>query len=146
MAFATRTLRDTDSLITVIMDIDNDTASDNTGLDGSGIGAFANGAKVDIRRIWWALTQGTAAGNTGDVLLEFKGASSDTAAFRCVGTGYYDGSAGLITGSATNTGAHQQTLKLLPEERLVPSFWNAKKHQGGQANETSNITYRKRTG
>ena len=83
MAFATRTLRDTDSLITVIMDIDNDTASDNTGLDGSGIGAFANGAKVDIRRIWWALTQGTAAGNTGDVLLEFKGASSDTAAFRC---------------------------------------------------------------
>tara|TARA_B100000676_G_scaffold39341_1_gene37200 strand:- start:717 stop:1118 length:402 start_codon:yes stop_codon:yes gene_type:complete len=130
MAFATRTLRDTDSLITVIMDIDNDTASDNTGLDGSGIGAFANGAKVDIRRIWWALTQGTAAGNTGDVLLEFKGASSDTTAFRCVGTGYYDGSAGLITGSATNTTATSADIEVVTRGTSGTIILECKKASG----------------
>ena len=72
MAFATRTLRDTGILVTIAVDIDNDTAT-NLILDGSGLGSFANGAKVDIRRIWWGLTQGTAAGNTGDVEIEFKG-------------------------------------------------------------------------
>mgnify|MGYP001227145312 FL=1 len=130
MAFATRTLRDTDSAITVIMDIDNDTAADNTGLDGSGIGAFANGAKVDIRRIWWALTQGTAAGNTGDVLLEFKGASSDTAAFRCVGTGHYDGSAGLITASATNTTATSADIEVVTRGTSGTIILECKKASG----------------
>ena len=131
MAFATRTLRDTDSLITVIMDIDNDTASDNTGLDGSGIGAFANGAKVDIRRIWWALTQGTAAGNTGDVLLEFKGASSDTTAIRLAGSGYYDGSAGLIEGNATNTTATSADVEAVTRSTSGFIIIEFKKRDGG---------------
>ena len=96
MAFATRTLRDTKSTVTIVVDIDN---------DGSGLSSFANGAKVDIRRIWWGLVQGSAAGNTGDVEIEFKGASSDTTAIRLAGSGYYDGSAGLIEGNATNTTA-----------------------------------------
>ena len=104
MAFATRTLRDTKSTCTIVVDIDNDSAS-NLILDGSGLGSFANGAKVDIRKIWWGLTQGTAAGNTGDVEIEFKGASSDTTAIRLAGSGYYDGTAGLIEGNATNTTA-----------------------------------------
>ena len=111
MAFATRTLRDTNvnapgagGNVTILLDIDNDTAS-NTALDADGLDGFANGAKLDIARIQWGLTQGTAAANTGDVEIKFKGASSDTTAIRLAGTGYYDGSMGLIKNNATNTTA-----------------------------------------
>ena len=111
MAFATRTLRDTvvnapgaGGNVTILLDIDNDTAS-NTALDADGLDGFANGAKLDIARIQWCLTQGTAAANTGDVEIKFKGASSDTTAIRLAGTGYYDGSMGLIKNNATNTTA-----------------------------------------
>ena len=103
------------------VDIDNDAAS-NLILDGSGLSSFANGAKVDIRRIWWGLTQGTAAGNTGDVEIEFKGSSSDTHAIRLAGSGHYDGTAGLIEGNATNTTATSADVEastfVLPTNRF----------------------------
>ncbi len=82
MAFATRTIRDTNiatgegtqaGYVTVVLDFDADTATDNLAVDGSALSGFANGAKIHLTRAWWALLQGTAASNTGDVELEFKG-------------------------------------------------------------------------
>ena len=111
MSFVTTTLRDTvvnapkaGGMVTVKAVFDNDTAT-NLILDGDGLDGFANGAKVDILRAWWAFTQGTAAGNTGDCIIEFKGASSDVVALHLAGTGHYDGSAGAIKAAATNTTA-----------------------------------------
>ena len=130
MAFATRTLRDTGTVVTIAVDIDNDTAS-NLSLDGSGLGSFANGAKVYIRRIWWGLTQGTAACNTGDVEIEFKGASSDTTAIRLAGSGYYDGSAGLIEGNATNTTATSADVEAVTRSTSGFIIIEFKKRDGG---------------
>ena len=130
MAFATRTLRDTKSTCTIVVDIDNDSAS-NLILDGSGLGSFANGAKVDIRKIWWRLTQGTAAGNTGDVEIEFKGASSDTTAIRLAGSGYYDGTAGLIEGNATNTTATSADVEAVTRGTSGFIIIEFKKRDGG---------------
>ena len=130
MAFATRTLRDTKSTVTIVVDIDNDAAS-NLILDGSGLSSFANGAKVDIRKIWWGLTQGTAAGNTGDVEIEFKGASSDTTAIRLAGSGYYDGSAGLIEGNATNTTATSADVEAVTRSTSGFIIIEFKKRDGG---------------
>ena len=130
MAFATRTLRDTKSTCTIVVDIDNDSAS-NLILDGSGLGSFANGAKVDIRKIWWGLTQGTAAGNTGDVEIEFKGASSDTTAIRLAGSGYYDGTAGLIEGNATNTTATSADVEAVTRGTSGFIIIEFKKRDGG---------------
>ena len=100
MSFVTTTLRDTvvnaskaGGMVTIKAVFDNDTAT-NLILNGDGLDGFANGAKVDLLRAWWALTQGTAAGNTGDCIIEFKGASSDVVALHLAGTGHYDGSAG----------------------------------------------------
>ena len=90
--------------VTIKAVFDNDTAT-NLILDGDGLDGFANGAKLDLVRAWWALTQGTAAGNTGDCIIEFKGASSDVVALHLSGTGHYDGSAGAIKAAATNTTA-----------------------------------------
>jgi len=111
MSFVTTTLRDTvvnapkaGGFVTIKAVFDNDTAT-NLILDGGGLDGFANGAKLDLVRAWWALTQGTAAGNTGDCIIEFKGASSDVVALHLAGTGHYDGSAGAIKAAATNTGA-----------------------------------------
>ena len=121
MAFATRTIRDTNiatgegtqaGYVTVVLDFDADTASDNLAVDGSALSGFANGAKIHLTRAWWALLQGTAASNTGDVELEFKGASSDTTCIRLAGTGHYDGTAGSIKGNATNTTATSGDLEL----------------------------------
>ena len=130
MAFATRTLRDTKSTVTMVVDIDNDAAS-NLILDGSGLSSFANGAKVDIRRIWWGLVQGSAAGNTGDVEIEFKGASSDTTAIRLAGSGYYDGSAGLIEGNATNTTATSADVEAVTRSTSGFIIIEFKKRDGG---------------
>ena len=109
MSFVTTTLRDTvvnapkaGGMVTIKAVFDNDTAT-NLILNGDGLDGFANGAKVDLLRAWWSFTQGTAAGNTGDCIIEFKGASSDVVALHLAGTGHYDGSAGAIPGSATNT-------------------------------------------
>ena len=111
MSFVTTTLRDTvvnapkaGGFVTIKAVFDNDTAT-NLILDGGGLDGFANGAKLDLVRAWWALTQGTAAGNTGDCIIEFKGAESDVVALHLAGTGHYDGSAGAIKAAATNTGA-----------------------------------------
>ena len=91
-------------MVTVKAVFDNDTAT-NLILDGDGLSGFANGAKLDLLRAWWGFTQGTAAGNTGDCIIEFKGASSDVVALHLAGTGHYDGSAGAIKAAATNTTA-----------------------------------------
>ena len=111
MSFVTTTLRDTvvnapkaGGMVTIKAVFDNDTAT-NLILNGDGLDGFANGAKLDLVRAWWALTQGTAAGNTGDCIIEFKGASADIVALHLAGTGHYDGSAGAIKAAATNAGA-----------------------------------------
>ena len=111
MAFVTTRLRDTvvnaekaGGFVTIKATFDNDTAA-NLILDGHDLDGFANGAKLDLLRAWWAFTQGTAAGNTGDCIIEFKGASSDVVALHLAGTGHYDGSAGAIKAAATNTTA-----------------------------------------
>ena len=118
MAFVTTTLRDTvvtagkqGGMVTVKAIFDNDTAT-NLILDGDALSGFANGAKLDLLRAWWAFTQGTAAANTGDCIIEFKGASSDVVALQLAGTGHYDGTAGRITNNATNTGATSGDLEL----------------------------------
>ena len=109
MSFVTTTLRDTivnapaaGGIVTVKAIFDNDTA-DNLILNGDALSGFANGAKLHLTRAWWALTQGTAAGNTGDLIVKFIGASANVVALQLAGTGHYDGTAGKILGSATNT-------------------------------------------
>ena len=113
MSFVTTTLRDTivnapaaGGIVTVKTIFDNDTA-DNLILnaDDPALSGFANGCKLDLSRAWWALTQGTAAANTGDLIIKFIGSSANVVALQLAGTGHYDGSAGLIKGTATNTTA-----------------------------------------
>ena len=119
MSFTTRTLRDTvvnaagaGGTVTVLVNIQDDTTANNAILDASALDGHANGAKLDIKKIWWQLVQGTADDNTGHVDIQFKGASSDTVAIRLAGTGHYDGSAGRITNNATNTTATSRDLEL----------------------------------
>ena len=121
MAIATRTLKDTTlqsgsgtqgGKVTVIANMNDNTTADSVILDASGLSGHANGAKLDIIRIWWGLVQGTADDNTGWASIEFVGASADTLAINLVGTGHYDGTAGKITNNATNTGATSGDLKL----------------------------------
>ncbi len=113
MSFVTTTVKDTvvsdganGGLVTVKAIFDNDTA-DNLILnaDTPSLSGFANGCKLDLSRAWWALTQGTAAANTGDLIIKFIGSSENVVALQLAGTGHYDGSAGLIKGTATNTTA-----------------------------------------
>ena len=119
MSFTTRTLRDTvvnaagaGGTVTVLVNIQDDTTANNAILDASGLDGHANGAKLDIKKIWWQLVQGTADDNTGHVDIQFKGASSDTVAIRLAGTGHYDGTAGLIKSNATNTAATSGDLEM----------------------------------
>ena len=109
MAFATRTLIDTGKndggagKIVVLLDLSDHDGS-ATALDADGLNGFANGAKLNIRRMRWALVSGDVSEDgSGSALIEFKGASSDTSAIRLAGSGYYDGPG--IAGNATNTGA-----------------------------------------
>ena len=121
MAIATRTLKDTalstgggaqGGKVTVLVNMDDNTTANSNILDASGLAGHANGAKLDITKIWWSLVQGTADDNTGHVQIQFKGASSDTVAIQLAGTGHYDGTAGKIENNATNTGATSGDLKL----------------------------------
>ncbi len=121
MAISTRTLKDSvletgsgaqGGKVTVLVNMNDDTATDSAILDASGLAGHANGAKLDITRIWWGLVQGTADDNTGWAQIQFVGASADTAAINLVGTGHYDGTAGKITNNATNTGATSGDLQL----------------------------------
>ena len=121
MAIATRTLKDTTlqagsgtqgGKVTVLVNMNDNTTTDSVILDASGLSGHANGAKLDIIRIWWGLVQGTADDNTGWASIEFVGASADTLAIDLAGTGYYDGTAGKITNNATNTGATSGDINL----------------------------------
>ena len=121
MAIATRTLKDTKiatgsgaagGKVTVLVNMNDNTTADSLVVDASGLAGHANGAKLDITRIWWALVQGTADDNTGWADIEFVGSSSDTKAINLAGTGHYDGTAGKITNNATNTGATSGDLEL----------------------------------
>ena len=120
MAIATRTLRDTKiatgsgtagGKVTVLVNMNDNTTADSVILDASALAGHANGAMLDITRIWWALVQGTADDNTGGADIEFVGSSSDTKAINLAGTGHYDGTAGKIENNATNTGASSGDLK-----------------------------------
>ena len=121
MAIATRTLKDTSlqasggaqgGKVTILVNFDDNTTANSTILDASGLAGHANGAKLDITRVWWSLVQGTADDNTGHVQLQFVGASSDTIALQLAGTGHYDGTAGKIENNATNTTATSGDLEL----------------------------------
>ena len=119
MTVATRTLKDTvvadganGGLVTVMATMNDNTTANTLILDASGLSGHANGAKLSIRRAWWALVQGTADDNTGWVGIEFKGASADTVAINLAGTGHYDGTAGPIPNNATNTGATSGDIEL----------------------------------
>ena len=121
MAIATRTLKDTKiatgsgaagGKVTVLVNMNDNTTADSNILDASGLAGHANGAMLDITRIWWALVQVTADDNTGWVQIQFKGASSDTVAINLAGTGHYDGTAGKIENNATNTTATSGDLEL----------------------------------
>ena len=120
MAIATRTLRDTKiatgsgtagGKVTVLVNMNDNTTADSVILDASALAGHANGAKLDITRIWWALVQGTADDNTGWADIEFVGSSSDTKAINLAGSGHYDGTAGKIENNATNAGASSGDLK-----------------------------------
>ena len=121
MAIATRTLKDTKiatgsgaagGKVTVLVNMNDNTTADSLVVDASGLTGHANGAKLDITRIWWGLVQGTADDNTGWADIEFVGASGDTKAINLAGTGHYDGTAGKIENNATNTGATSGDIKL----------------------------------
>ena len=79
MAIATRTLKDTvvaggtvGGKVTVLVNMDDNTTANSNILDASGLDGHANGAKLDITRIWWSLVQGTADDNTGHVRYNLK--------------------------------------------------------------------------
>ena len=121
MAIATRTLKDTalstgggaqGGKVVILVTMEDNTTANSSILDASALAGHANGAKLDITRIWWGLVQGTADDNTGHVQIQFKGASSDTVAIQLAGTGHYDGTAGKIENNATNTGATSGDLEL----------------------------------
>tara|TARA_B100000768_G_scaffold615_1_gene734 strand:+ start:141 stop:566 length:426 start_codon:yes stop_codon:yes gene_type:complete len=97
--------------VTVLVNMNDNTTADSLVVDASGLTGHANGAKLDITRIWWGLVQGTADDNTGWVSLYFEG-DTDVTAINLVGTGHYDGTAGKIENSVTNTGATSGDIKL----------------------------------
>jgi hypothetical protein len=118
MAFATRTLRDTvvsqagdGGIVTILVNISDDTTTTNAILDASALDGHANGAKLHIKRIWWGLVQGTANDATGHVQIIEQG-DTDVTLIDLAGSGHYDGSAGLIKSNATNTGATSGDMEL----------------------------------
>ena len=118
MAIVTRTLRDTvvnapgaGGTVTIKVDIEDDAAANGSILDASGLDGHANGAKLDISRIWWGLVQGSADDDTGHVAIIEQG-DSDVTLIDLAGSGHYDGSAGLIKSNATNTGATSGDMEL----------------------------------
>ena len=112
MAIVTRTLRDTvvnaagaGGTVTIKVDIEDDAAANGSILNASDLSGHANGAKLHIKRLWWALVQGTNNDDTGHVEIQEVADGTDIVQIRLAGTGHYDGSAGLIKGTATNATA-----------------------------------------
>ena len=121
MAIATRKIKDTKletgsgtkgGKVSVLITFDDSTASNTNVLDASGLAGHANGAKLDITKIWWGINAGVADDDKNWAFLEFKGSSSDTLAINLAGTGYYDGTAGKITNNATNTTATSGDIEI----------------------------------
>jgi hypothetical protein len=81
-------------------------------VDASALDGHANGAKLSITRAWWGLSDGVNNDDTGHVIIEFKGASTDTLALNLSGSGHYDGTAGKIDNNATNTTATGGDIQL----------------------------------
>ena len=118
MAVATRTLKDSivetegqGGKVTILITFDDETSSDNAVLDASALSGHANGAKLDILRLWWGINNGVDNDDKNFMFIEFKGSSSDTLAINLAGTGHYDGTAGPITNNATNAGATSGDLE-----------------------------------
>ena len=116
MAFATRTLIDTGKTtggagkVVILLDLSNHDGN-GTALDADGLNGFANGCKLNIRKIRWGLVSGDISEDgSGSALIEFKGASADTSAIRLAGSGYYDTPA--INNNATNTTATSGDMEL----------------------------------
>jgi len=112
MTLVTRTLRDTvvnqaaaGGTVTVKVDIEDDTGANGAILDASALDGHANGAKLHISRLWWALVQGTNNDDTGHIEIQEVSSGTDIVQIRLAGTGHYDGTAGLIKGTAANTTA-----------------------------------------
>ena len=110
MAIVARILKDTvvnapgaGGTVTVKVDIEDDAAADGAILDASALSGHANGAKLDISRLWWGLTQGSADDDTGHIEIQEVSSGTDIVQIRLAGSGHYDGSAGLIKGTAANT-------------------------------------------
>jgi hypothetical protein len=120
MAIVARVLKDTvvnapgaGGTVTLKLDIEDDDAANTAILDASTLDGHADGAKLHISRLWWALTQGSADDDTGHVEIQEVSSGTDIVQIRLAGTGHYDGSAGVIPGTAANTtetsGNHQIT-------------------------------------
>ena len=84
MAIVARVLRDTvvnapgaGGTVTLKVDIEDDAAANTAILDGSTLDGHANGAKLHIARIWWALTQGSADDDTGHVEIQEVSSGTD---------------------------------------------------------------------
>ena len=114
MSIAKRTLKDTTiatgsgaagGKVTVLVTMEDNTTANSNVLDASGLTGHANGAKLHIARLWWALTQGSADDDTGHVEIQEVSSGTDIVQIRLAGTGHYDGSAGVIPGTAANTTA-----------------------------------------
>ena len=108
MAVATRTLTGSGTAggkVTILITFDDETSSNTNVIDASALAGHANGAMLDITRLWWGINNGLADDDLNWAFLEFKGASSDTLAINLAGTGHYDGTAGKIENNATNTTA-----------------------------------------
>ena len=119
MAIATRTLRDTvvnasgaGGKVTVLITFDDSTASNTNVLDASGLDGHANGAMLDITRLWWGINNGKDDDDKNWAFLEFVGSSSDTLAINIAGSGHYDGTAGTIDNNATNTTATSGDMEI----------------------------------
>jgi hypothetical protein len=125
MALAARIIKDTSvpsgsgsagGLVTVLVNMsETGTDADNLIVDASALAGHANGAKLDITRAWWALSDGDANDATGHVIIEFiaaGGSNADTIALNLSGSGYYDGSAGKIANNAVNTSATGGDIQL----------------------------------
>ena len=125
MALAARIIKDTSvpsgsgsagGLVTVLVNMsETGTDADNLIVDASALAGHANGAKLDITRAWWGLSDGVNNDDTGHVIIEFiaaGGSNADTLALNLSGSGYYDGSAGKIANNAVNTSATGGDIQL----------------------------------